>query len=131
MNLSSTTRRHLSEKLPDLSRMSNLAGRLLLSLICALLIAMPWTEYFWRFDRFLRGGQDFELGLLALITFFCLVLVLAQRFRQEINTLLAQRQFISFLSGGSRLMRFPLCIALEFFPPDPAERSFLRVPLQI
>jgi hypothetical protein len=48
-----------------------------LMLLTALVIAiMPWTEYWWHFDQFLRGGQDLELSLLSLVVFFCLVLVL-------------------------------------------------------
>ncbi len=49
-------------------------------LVCtAVLIAvMPWTEYFWHFDRFLRGGQDFELSLIAVFTSLCLMLLLFQ-----------------------------------------------------
>lgn len=98
MTQSSIKRRHLSENLPGLSQWCDVAGRLLLSLACALLIVMPWTEYFCRFDRFLRGGNDLELGLLALITFYCLVLLLARHLKQEIANLLAVRQFFSFLA---------------------------------
>jgi hypothetical protein len=85
-----------SEESPDVSVICGTAGRLLIALACIVLVAMPWTEYFWRFDKFLRGGQDFELGILALITFLCLVLVLAQRMKRDMTRLLAVRQFFSF-----------------------------------
>ena len=60
------------------------AGRLLILLIAALLLVMPWTEYFWNFDRFLRGGQDFELGLLAVMIFLSLLVVLLQRGQADV-----------------------------------------------
>jgi hypothetical protein len=59
-----------------------LAGRVLIVLTALLLAVSPWTEYYWDFDNFLHGGQDFEFGLLATITVFCLVLVLLQHSKQ-------------------------------------------------
>lgn len=93
---------YTSEERRDPSVICRVAGRLLIGLACVLLAVMPWTEYFWRFDKFLRGGQDFELGLLALITFLCLVLVLAQRMKQNVARLLAVRQFFSFFLKDHR-----------------------------
>jgi hypothetical protein len=43
-----------------------LVGRVLILLTALLLGVMPWTEYFWDFNNFLRGGQDLELGLLSI-----------------------------------------------------------------
>ena len=96
MNQFPITSWYTTEELLDSSVICRVAGRLLIALACVLLAIMPWTEYFWRFDKFLRGGQDFELGLLALITFLCLVLVLAQRMKQNVARLLAVRQFFFF-----------------------------------
>lgn len=64
-------------------------GRFLFFLICGLLLVMPWTEYFWNFDKFLRGGQDLELGILALLCFLCMVVVLARRLPREVDAQLA------------------------------------------
>jgi hypothetical protein len=58
---------------------------------------MPWTEYFWQFDGFLHGGQDFELGLLSLLTIFSLVLVLLQQRRQNVALLLTVRRWLSLI----------------------------------
>ena len=69
-----------------------LGGRLLILFTAILIFVMPWTEYFWQFDRFLRGGQDFELGLLSLLTIFSLVLVLR---RQNVALLLTVRRWLS------------------------------------
>ena len=52
-----------------------MAGRGLIVLVSVVLIAMPWTEYYWQFDNFLRGGQDVELGIVALVSILCLVLI--------------------------------------------------------
>lgn len=64
------------------------AGRTLLILNLIVLIASCFTEHFWTWDGFLRGGQDFELSLLALLAFFCLILVFAQYFRRKVSDLL-------------------------------------------
>jgi hypothetical protein len=72
-----------------------LAGRLLIVLTAILLFVMPWTEHFCELDRFLRGGQDCELGLLALLTIFSLVLVLLKQRRQNVTLLLTVRRRLS------------------------------------
>ena len=69
----------------------------MLVLFTAMLLAvMPLTEYFWHFDKFLRGGQDFEFGLLSLATVFCLVLITSQRRKEKVIFLLAILQRLSF-----------------------------------
>lgn len=70
-------------------------GRFLFSLICGLLLVMPYTEYFWNFDKFLRGGQDLELGIFALLCFLCMVVVLARRLPREVEAQLAASPFSS------------------------------------
>jgi hypothetical protein len=65
------------------------------------LILSAFTEHFWTWDRFLRGGQDFELSLLALLAFFCLILVLAQHFRRNFSELLRRRSAMSRISDHS------------------------------
>ena len=72
-----------------------LLGRLLVFLAAVLTAAMPFTEHFWTFDHFLRGGQDFELGMLCLIASFCLTLLLAQRGVWVTSALSAMRDWLS------------------------------------
>jgi hypothetical protein len=72
-----------------------LGGRLLILCTAILIFVMPWTEYFCQLDRFLRGGQDCELGLLALLTIFSLVLVLLKQCRQNVTLLLTVRRWLS------------------------------------
>jgi hypothetical protein len=78
-----------------------LGGRLLVLFTAILIVVMPWTEYFWQFDGFLRGGQDFELGFLSLLTIFSLVLVLLQQRREDVALLLAVRRWLSLVFEGA------------------------------
>jgi hypothetical protein len=63
-------------------------GRLLLILASVVLIALPFTQQVWTWDRFLHGGQDFETTVLLILTSLCLVLVMARVCRQGIKLLL-------------------------------------------
>jgi hypothetical protein len=63
-------------------------GRLLLVLASVVLVALPFTQQIWTWDRFLHGGQDFETTLLLILTSLCLVLVMARGCRQGIKLLL-------------------------------------------
>jgi hypothetical protein len=58
---------------------------------------MPITEYLWTFDKFLRGGQDCEFGLLALAAIFCLILLLSHQRREILSLLLSLRHVLSSL----------------------------------
>ena len=62
-------------------------GHLLVLTAAILLTVMPWTEIHWHFDRFLRGGQDFEFTLLSILTFLCLVLLLTFLNKQSLSIL--------------------------------------------
>lgn len=57
-------------------------GRILLILSAVSLGTMPLTQRLWTWDRFLHGGQDFELGILAVLIFLSLILVLCRQSRQ-------------------------------------------------
>lgn len=63
-------------------------SRLLLLLVAVELLTMPLTQHFWAWDRFLHGGQDFELTLLVTVSCLCLVLLRAQHCRRAIGLLL-------------------------------------------
>ncbi len=79
-----------------LSQAHAVGGWMLVLFTAVLLAVMPLTEYFWHFDKFLRGGQDFEFGLLSLATVFCLVLITSQRRKEKVIFLLALLQRLSF-----------------------------------
>ena len=82
----------------SLSPACALLGRLLLFLTALQLAVMPVTEHLWTFDGFLRGGQDFELGVLSLISILCLALLVAQQRRQDVNLLFTLRQWLSLFT---------------------------------
>jgi hypothetical protein len=109
-------------------------GRLLVVLTTLLLAVMPLTEHLWTWDKFLRGGQDFEFGLLGIASILCLVLVLSQHYKQVINLLLTMRRLIVFalyLDHGS--LRTAPEMILDFRqsrPKAPALGTY-NLPLQI
>lgn len=111
-------------------------SRSLIAFIAVLLAVMPWTEHFYQFDRFLRGGQDCEFGLLALATFFCMVLVISHGFRLRIASMLAMlRWFARVFVGDECLTDWHVgggVLALADVSPvwSPAYGR-LRLPLQI
>jgi hypothetical protein len=72
-------------------------SRVCLLLIGVVVVAMPLTEYLWHFDCFLRGGQDFELGLLSFATILCLAMVLLQHDKSSVCLSLSSRKWLFFL----------------------------------
>jgi hypothetical protein len=91
-----------SAGLADVSRRFSLVGRVLLALTLTLVVLIPWSESFCHFDQFLRGGQDFELGLLAFATLLCLVLVLLQQGGQGVRLLLGMQRWLSYVAKVAR-----------------------------
>jgi hypothetical protein len=83
-------------RIDGFSAACSLAGRILLLFTALLIVVMPWTEAHWHFDGFLRGGEDFELGLLALITIFSLLIVLSRHRKQRVDFLFAIAQMLAF-----------------------------------
>jgi hypothetical protein len=79
-------------------------GRLLLVLASVVLIALPFTQQVWTWDRFLHGGQDFETTVLLILTSLCLVLVMARCCRQGIKLLLTLLSKL-LVRRGSALMQ--------------------------
>jgi di/tricarboxylate transporter len=111
----SITNRPVKDTYSPASQTCVLLGRVLILLTALLVAVMPVTEYLWTFDKFLRGGQDCEFGLLALAAILCMVLVLSHQRRAVLTLVLSLRRVLSFL----------------FQPADPARRAFgLIAPLQ-
>jgi hypothetical protein len=54
-------------------------SRILLLIVAVETFTMPFTQGLWSWDRFLHGGQDFELGLLFILTCLCFVLLRVQQ----------------------------------------------------
>ena len=80
-----------------ISRILVRCGGLLLLLTSLALVVMPWTEYFWHFDRFLQGGQDFELNIIAVMSVLCLALLLLLQGRRCVAAFLWLCRLLGFL----------------------------------
>ena len=110
-------------------------SRLLLAFAFIELLTMPITQQLWTWDHFLRGGQDFELGLFVIVSCLCLVLLRAEHCRQKIRHLIALRRLIS-LAFRRSLFSFHLWLVATG-AKAPADPPFYRsagpflVPLQI
>jgi hypothetical protein len=105
------------------------AGRSLLLLNVIVFILSSFTEHYWTWDRFLRGGQDFELSLLALLAFFCLILVLALHFRRNVSELLRSRDRMARICDPQALPLSDPPLVLAFSserPPGFALSTGLR-----
>lgn len=102
---------HVANRWPDRKTSSSVAricaglSRFLLLLAAVELITMPLTQQIWTWDHFLRGGQDFEFGLLTIVTCLCLGLLRAQHCRQRIKVLLAVRWLFCQLFRRRELLR--------------------------
>lgn len=110
-------------------------GRTLLLFTAILIVVMPWTEYFWHFDGFLHGGQDFELGILSLLTIFSLVLVLLQQRRQSVALLLIVRRWLSniFEDPGPRAVANTQSLRMysDIAAPSSCARCQYNFPLRV
>jgi hypothetical protein len=91
---------------------------------------MPLTQYLWSWDRFMHGGQDFELGALMVLSLLCLALLLPRLCKQSVQSLVARTCTASrilsslqtVLSAGRFLISQPV--------PSPALAEY-NIPLQI
>jgi hypothetical protein len=118
----------------DLSRAPIVIGRLLVGLTTLLLAVMPLTEHLWTWDKFLRGGPDFEFGLLGIASILCLVLVLSQHYKQVINLLLTMRRLIGFalyLDDGSFWPAREIISSFRQGRTEPPALGTYNLPLQI
>ena len=82
-------------RLDGMSWIWAVGSRAALLLTAVVLLIMPFTEYLWNFDKFLRGGQDFEFGLLSVATILCLVMIQIQHGKCSVNLLLSLRRWFS------------------------------------
>jgi hypothetical protein len=83
-------------RIDGMSRVLAAGSRVILLLTAAVVLVMPFTEYLWHFDQFLRGGQDFELSLLFIATILCLVMVMLQQDKRSVRLSLSTRKWLSF-----------------------------------
>ena len=96
LNHTHTDRPHLNK----LARACTLISFGLLILTALSVLTSPLTQQVWTWDRFLHGGQDFESSLLILLVSFCLLLLLAQHFKQAVDLALAAWSRMARASNG-------------------------------
>jgi hypothetical protein len=82
-------------RMDGVSRAWYVCARMLILFSAFLLFVMPWTENFWHFDNFPRGGEDFELSVFLIVAIFGLALVLLQHGKRGVTFLLALRRWLS------------------------------------
>lgn len=93
----------------DAGRLCLCMSRAVLLLVAVELITMPVTQHYWMWDKFMHGGQDFELGLLMAVTCVCFVLLRTQICRENLGLLLAMGTCLLLVlqrRDPSRLARF-------------------------
>lgn len=69
-------------------------SRGLLLVIALELITMPVTQDLWAWDKFLHGGQDFELGMLVIVACLCLALLHAEQSKRDLGFMVAIRALL-------------------------------------
>jgi hypothetical protein len=118
-----------------LSQSHAMGGRLLLLFTGLLLAVMPMTEYYWHFDRFLRGGEDLEFGILFVVTILSLAIVLSRCRRQTMAVIHAVRRWIAGIIQNAihppqrNLQALIATFHTTFFPPPLP--TIYNLPLQI
>jgi len=117
----------------EIARSAVCCSRVLLLLIAVESISMPVTQGIWSWDKFLHGGQDFELGLLIILTCICFVLLRAQQ---------SDRNSILFAVTSTLVVRSQKQPAAAFFQgtrtfehrsqiPSPSGPAVFNVPLLV
>jgi hypothetical protein len=117
------------------SQICSVGGRVLILLTALLLAVTPWAEYLWHFDNFLHGGQDMELGLLSIVTLFCLLLVLMQDGRQRVASRAMVRRWMSSVFDQADPLApcsfHGLNMALDAIPPPGSSSGTYNPPIQV
>jgi hypothetical protein len=134
LKLTPITNGPVERKYSPASRTCILLGQVLIFLTTLLVAVMPVTEYLWTFDKFLRGGQDCEFGLLALAAIFCLILLLSHQRREVLSLLLSLRHALSSLFkpvDPSSTLAFHLIAAMRFHLLPDTSLLIVNLPLQI
>ena len=109
-------------------------SRYLLMLTALSLLTMPITEDLWNWDHFLQSGRDFEVGLILLLSFLCLVMVLSKTNKHCVDALLTARRYLAAPFDDPAVLSVPLAGAflnLQRVPPPDPGICTSALPLQI
>ena len=97
-------------------------SRILLLVVAIEVITMPFTQGIWSWDKFLHGGQDFEFGLLLIVTCLCLVLLRVQQNRSCFG-------WLALIHDVLLRIRSPFAPCLSQRPTRFRHRSRIPLPL--
>ena len=122
-------------KIEGLPQAFVVGGRILVLFMALLLAVTPWTERYWKFDNFPRGGQDLELSLLTYLSLLCLMLLIAQRCKHGMTMLLSIQGWLFSMFGEAKSTRpevlYGATLSFHTLPlPSPSLRVY-SPPLQI
>jgi len=109
-------------------------GRFLLVVATISLLTMPLTQHFWTWDHFLRGGQDFESGMLVIVSILCLAVLLSQLCKKDVDLFFIVRRLLDSMRNPRELAGMPLKRASFFFPITESDGAAIGVynhPLKI
>jgi hypothetical protein len=101
-------------------------GRALLILSAISLITMPLTQRLWTWDRFLHGGQDFELGALMVLILLSLVLVISKDCKRCLDSLFAEWRFLRSNLANWKLVGIPQRAGRSAYQIEPGPCPALR-----
>ena len=109
-------------------------GRFLLMLAAISTLTMPLTQDIWTWDHFLRGGPDFETGMLSIVISLCLAVLLSQVCKRDLDGVFTVRHLLAFTFTHGKLPGSSLVAAslgLRGEDPDSAALDAYSLPLQI
>lgn len=82
-------------------------GRFLVLLAAISMLTMPLTQDIWTWDRFLRGGQDFEAWTFTIVIILCLAVLLSQLCKRRLDLLFAVCRMLAFAFKHGELQGRP------------------------
>ena len=82
-------------------------GRFLVLLASISMLTMPLTQDIWTWDRFLRGGQDFEAWTFTIVIILCLAVLLSQLCKRRLDLLFAACRMLAFAFKHGELQGRP------------------------
>jgi len=97
-------------------------------------MTMPITQGLWSWDKFLHGGQDFELGLLIIVSCLGLVLLRVQENRNRSGWLAVIRALLTGprgLAGLNPISYLRSSLEHRTQIPSPFRTNAFSVPLLI
>ena len=90
-------------------------GRCVLMLATISVLTAPLTQDIWTWDHFLRGGQDFETGMLSILIVLCLAVLLTQTCKRQLDSLLTRYRALAYAFRHGELPGVSIVKAFSVF----------------